>query len=391
MNGGSMSIDLKGKLAIVLPHTGQPTETFIKRYFDELCPERTVLVSFYRGADSWKFTGPSFCLEEQFLKNRKLYKAYRGLQKYAGIDSLFGDPLTSGMLKRFLLEQNVQVVFSQYLVAGWNVHRLVKNMGLSHVIRGHGFDLSSALDDPVWCKRYQDLESADAIVVPSPFQVSRLRAIGLTEVPIHNIPYGVDMPDSIPGKMEDEPSSTVKLLAAGRMVAKKAPMILLKSFHKALQAYANIELTWIGSGPFESQVKNDISHHGLENKIRLLGAVPHSSVLDELKKADIFIQHSMTDPETGDQEGAPVAILEAMAHGLPVISTFHSGIPYLVEDQVSGLLSNEGDFEAMARSIVQLANDAPLRAKMGYEGKVKSHSFSWDNEKKEILNQLKIS
>ena len=385
-----MAIDLKGKLAIVLPHTGQPTETFIKRYFDELCPEKTVLVSFYRGADSWKFAGPSFCLEEQFLKNRNLYKAYRGLQKIAGIDSLFGDPLTSGMLNSFLLEQNVQVVFSQYLVAGWNVHGLVKSMGLRHVIRGHGFDLSSSLDDPVWCKRYQDLESADAIIVPSPFQVRRLRTIGLTEVPILDITYGVDMPDSIPEKVGDIPSSTVKLLAAGRMVGKKAPMILLKSFHKALQASPNIELTWIGSGPFENQVRNYISHNGLENRIRLLGSVPHSTVLNEFTKADIFIQHSMTDPDTGDQEGAPVAILEAMAHGVPVISTFHSGIPYLVEDQETGLLSNEGDVEGMARSIVQLSNDAALRAKMGYEGKVRSHLFSWENEKKELLNQFRF-
>lgn len=386
-----MVANQQGKMAIVLPHTGQPTETFIKRYFDELCPERTVLVSFYRGADRWKFAGPSFCLEEQFFKNRNLYKAYRGLQKIAGIGSLFGDPLSALMLKRFLLKQNVQVVFSQYLVTGWNVHGLVKSIGLRHIIRGHGFDLSSSLDDPVWCKRYQDLKTAEAIIVPSPFQVRRLRAIGLTEVPIHNIPYGVDMPDSIREKMGDVPTSKVKLLAAGRMVGKKAPMILLKSFHAALSHVPDLELNWIGSGPLEEEVKAYISQHGLKDQINLLGSVTHSRVLEELQKTDIFIQHSMTDPHTGDQEGAPVAILEAMAQGLPVISTIHSGIPYLVEDQVSGLLSNEGDFEGMARSIVHLANDASLRTKMGYEGKVRSHLFSWENEKKELLNQLKLS
>lgn len=376
-----MCADQQGKMAIVLPHTGQPTETFIKRYFDELCPEKTVLVSFYRGADSWRFHGPSFCLEEQFFKNRNLYKAFRGLQKISGIGSLFGDPLSASMLKRFLIKENVQVVFSQYLVTGWNVHGLVKSIGLRHIIRGHGFDLSSSLDDPVWCKRYKDLESADAIIVPSPFQVSRLRAIGLTEVPIHDIPYGVDMPDSIPKKVLDAPTSTVKLLAAGRMVGKKAPLILLKSFHKALEDSANIELTWIGSGPFENQVRDYISQNRLENKIRMLGSVPHSTVLEELKKADIFIQHSMTDPQTGDQEGAPVAILEAMAHGLPVISTIHSGIPYLVEDQVTGLLSDEGDFEGMARSIVNLSKDIIRRQAMGKAGRVRAEIFT---SKKEI-------
>ena len=385
-----MVADQQGKIAIVLPHTGQPTETFIKRYFDELCPERTVLVSFYRGADSWRFNGPSFCLEEQFLKNRNLYKAFRGLQKIAGIDSLFGDPLTSGMLKRFLLEHNVHVVFSQYLVAGWNVHGLVKSMGLRHVIRGHGFDLSSSLDDPVWCKRYQDLENAEGIVVPTPYQTNRLRNIGLNQVPIIEQPCGVDLPQNLTPHSVCTTRKT-RLLATGRMVAKKAPMVLLKSFHTALSHAPDLELNWIGSGPLEGEVKAYISQHGLRDKINLLGSVTHSRVLEELQNADIFIQHSMTDPQTGDQEGAPVAILEAMAHGLPVISTIHSGIPYLVEDQVSGLLSKEGDFEGMARSIVQLTNDASMRAKMGYESKIRSHSFSWENEKKELLNQLKLS
>jgi glycosyltransferase involved in cell wall biosynthesis len=385
-----MDADQQGKLAIVLPHTGQPTETFIKRYFDELCPERTVLVSFYRGADSWRFHGPSFCLEEQFFKNRNLYKAFRGLQKIAGINSLFGDPLTGLMLKRFLLKQNVQVVFSQYLVAAWNVHRVVKSMGLRHVIRGHGFDLSSSLDDPVWCKRYQDLEYADGIFVPTPYQTNRLRNIGLKRVPIIEQPCGVDLPQNLTSRSEGAARYT-RLLATGRMVAKKAPMVLLKSFHTALFQVPSLKLTWIGAGPLEEEVRAYISQHGLEDQIKLLGSVPHSDVLKELQKADIFIQHSMTDPQTGDQEGAPVAILEAMAHGLPVISTIHSGIPYLVEDQVTGLLSNEEDFEGMAGSIVQLANDASLRAKMGYEGKVRSHSFSWENEKKGILNQLNLS
>jgi glycosyltransferase involved in cell wall biosynthesis len=293
------------------------------------------------------------------------------------------------MLKRFLLEQNVQVVFSQYLVAGWNVHGLVKSMGLRHVIRGPGFDLSSSLDDPVWCKRYQDLESADGIVVPTPYQTNRLRNIGLKRVHIIEQPCGVNLPQNITLRSVG-PARYTRMLATGRMVAKKAPMILLKSFHAALARVPDLELNWIGAGPLEGEVKEYISQNRLGDKINLFGTLTHSRVLEELQKADIFIQHSMTDPDTGDQEGAPVAILEAMAHGIPVISTTHSGIPYLVEDQVTGLLSNEGDVEGMAQSIVQLANDASLRAKMGYDGKVRSHLFSWENEKKELLNQLSL-
>jgi colanic acid/amylovoran biosynthesis glycosyltransferase len=375
----SKSLKGSNKLAIVLPHTGQPTETFIKRYFDEICPDRTVLVSFYRGADSWKFQGHCFCLEEQFLKNRNLYKAYRGIQKIAGIDSLFGDPFSASLLKRFLLNENVQVVFSQYLVTGWNVHGVIKNLGIRHIIRGHGFDLSSSLDDPVWCKRYQDLEDADGIVVPTPYQTNRLRNIGLKRVPIIEQPCGVDLPQNLTSRSEGSARPT-RLLATGRMVAKKAPMILLKSFQAALSHVPDLELIWIGSGPMEAEVKAFISQHGLSDKIHLLGAVSHAIVLEEMQRADIFIQHSMTDPDTGDQEGAPVAILEAMAHGLPVISTIHSGIPYLVEDQVSGLLTPEGDFNAMARSIMCLSKEISKRGEMGKKGKDRVEHFTSGKE-----------
>jgi glycosyltransferase involved in cell wall biosynthesis len=158
-------------------------------------------------------------------------------------------------------------------------------------------------------------------------------------------------------------------------------MVLLKSFHTALSHAPDLELNWIGSGPLEGEVKAYISQHGLRDKINLLGSVTHSRVLEELQNADIFIQHSMTDPQTGDQEGAPVAILEAMAHGLPVISTIHSGIPYLVEDQVSGLLSNEGDFEGMAQSIVKLSEDIAQRQAMGEAGRVRAEMFT---SKKEV-------
>ena len=80
--------------------------------------------------------------------------------------------------------------------------------------------------------------------------------------------------------------------------------------------------------------------------------------------ADVFVQHSITDSHTGDQEGLPVAVLEAMASGLPVVATRHAGIPEAVVEGETGYLVEEGDIGAMAGHIARLAEDHTLRSKM---------------------------
>jgi len=94
--------------------------------------------------------------------------------------------------------------------------------------------------------------------------------------------------------------------------------------------------------------------------VTLLGPQPHERVLDELDRAYAFVQHSITAPD-GDQEGAPVSIMEAGAAGVPVVSTRHSGIPNLVQHGMTGLLVAEHDIHGMARAMKRLLSD-PARA-----------------------------
>jgi glycosyltransferase involved in cell wall biosynthesis len=108
-----------------------------------------------------------------------------------------------------------------------------------------------------------------------------------------------------------------------------------------------------------------------------------------LKDADIFIQHSLTDPETGDEEGLPVAVLEAMANALPVVSTFHAGIPDAVENGITGYLGAEGDSEAMGGYLAELIRNTELRGNMGEAGWLRARElFSIDRERKDLLDVL---
>jgi colanic acid/amylovoran biosynthesis glycosyltransferase len=378
----------QGKLAVVVPHSGQSTETFIRRYCEQLASENTVIVHFYHGADVWVPDCPTFFFQDAFFGSAKLARVYRGFQKALGIGSLFGDPYTAGALKSFLLKNHVSVVFSQYLVTGWNIHRVVQSMGLKHVVRGHGFDLSAALGDPTWRQRYLEIESANAIIVPTPFQIQRLRDIGMKNANLISLPCGIDIPESqLIGR---QCGTMVKFFFAGRLVPKKGPLLLVRAFLMAAEQNPEICLIIGGDGPLSENLKSILAEHPLGNRVQLLGRLAHSEVLRYMQEADVYIQHSITDPDNGDQEGAPVAIMEAMGHGLPVISTLHSGIPYLVEDGVTGFLSKESDVSGMMQNILRIAAAQALRLEMGKNSRIRASELTWDMEKQQLLKILKL-
>ena len=165
--------------------------------------------------------------------------------------------------------------------------------------------------------------------------------------------------------------------------------MLLDAFRRAVQDIPNLYLDHIGEGPLTASAEHFIQVFDLDPYVTLHGGRPHDYVLDLMKGADIFVQHSVTDPVTGDEEGLPVAILEAMAHGLPVISTHHAGIPEAVIDGVTGYLVPEGDTKAMAARLCELARNPVLRRKMGEAGwrRVKEQ-FSWERERSKLLSVM---
>jgi glycosyltransferase involved in cell wall biosynthesis len=98
------------------------------------------------------------------------------------------------------------------------------------------------------------------------------------------------------------------------------------------------------------------------------------------------------DPVSGDSEGLPVSIIEAMAHGLPVVSTRHAGIPEAVVHGETGLLVEEGDLSAMAEAILRLAHDAALRDKMGLAAHERARAhFTWQLERDRLREVLGLA
>jgi glycosyltransferase involved in cell wall biosynthesis len=167
--------------------------------------------------------------------------------------------------------------------------------------------------------------------------------------------------------VERSHSDSFTLLCVGRFVEKKGHEFLLKAFGKVASKLAGARLKLIGEGPLKPGMMDLCRELGLEEKIDFLGNLPSESVWEEMKLADVFVLHSIT-AANGDMEGIPVSLMEASASGLPVISSYHSGIPELVVDGLTGFLTNEKDVDALARCITDAAASPQKRAELGLNG-----------------------
>jgi colanic acid/amylovoran biosynthesis glycosyltransferase len=130
------------------------------------------------------------------------------------------------------------------------------------------------------------------------------------------------------GKQND---SSIRILSIGRFVEKKGFGEGIRAFAKVNRKNQNIVYEIIGEGPLKNKLKKLTKELGVEEKIHFLGPRNQNEVIEIIKKTDIFLAPSIT-ARNGDQEGTPVVLMEAMAGGLPVVSTYHGGIPELVKD-----------------------------------------------------------
>jgi glycosyltransferase involved in cell wall biosynthesis len=150
-------------------------------------------------------------------------------------------------------------------------------------------------------------------------------------------------------------------------VAKKAPILLLDAFRRALEARPTLRLDVIGDGDLFPAADEFVRAFGLGEHVTLHGDQPSEVVSEHLASADIFVQHSEVDRSTGDEEGMPVAILEAMA----------------------GYLVDEGDSITMAERIIALAGDPDRRAALGRAGWARARDhFSWSRERTRLIEVL---
>jgi len=161
-----------------------------------------------------------------------------------------------------------------------------------------------------------------------------------------------------------------RILTIGRMVEKKGIEYGLRA--AAMLAGRGVPLRYdiVGDGPLRPRLEAVAHEAGIADRVFFHGWRVQSEVVDLMRDSDVLLAPSVTDAD-GDQEGIPVTLMEAMAMGLPVVSTQHSGIPELVTDGRTGYLAPERDVELLAESLHALLRSPNLCREMGFEGRKK--------------------
>jgi len=151
------------------------------------------------------------------------------------------------------------------------------------------------------------------------------------------------------------------LAFVGRLAPQKDPLTLLE----ATRQLSEVKLLLVGDGPLRAEVERFIRENGLVNRVLLTGV--RADIPDILAASDVFVSPSRW-------EGLPLAVIEAMMAGLPVVATRVGGVPELVEDGVTGFLVSPRDPEALTAAIQKLLDNEDLRCKMGQLGRRKALS-----------------
>ncbi len=271
-------------------------------------------------------------------------------QEYA---DAFANFLRSAGVRVALLETGIMASF---------VHEACQRAGVPFVVHFHGIDATGREILDRWGGKYREVfDGAASLVVVSEAMRAQLLKLGAPPDRVVLAPYGVlvDLP-----RLADPSRAPSRFLAVGRFVEKKGPLHTLQAFALVRQCNPEAQLVMVGDGPLLASCRRWVQTRGLGDAVTFTGVLSREAVSRLMADSRVFVQHSLV-AANGDSEGLPLAILEAGAHCLPVVSTCHAGIPDAVTDGVHGFLVPEGDVVSMTERMLLLANDAELAAKMG--------------------------
>jgi glycosyltransferase involved in cell wall biosynthesis len=341
-------------LAIFSPSQNPYSETFIQAHKNCLKADKVFYI-YGRSLENMIIEQQGLLLESRF---RLFLKGVSKISKQS-LEKNYNKVVAKKLKK---LEVDVALV--EYGNHAMKLIEVLKSANIPFIAHFHGYDISvhKVIEQH---NNYELLfNSASYIMAVSKVMKQRILDMGCPKEKIVYNVYGANpVFESIKPKF-----SKKQVFAVGRFVDKKAPYYTIMAFKQLIEKHTDAKLIMAGRGYLFNMCQNLIKHYNLQESVKLLGVVSPNQIKGYLEESYCFVQHSIK-ALNGDQEGTPVAIMEAAIAGLPVVSTYHAGIQDVIEHEETGLLCEEHDVNKMAENLIRLFDDVEYAKRLGLQAK----------------------
>jgi colanic acid/amylovoran biosynthesis glycosyltransferase len=278
-------------------------------------------------------------------------------------------PWTTRALADAVRRSEAQLLHYHFLTDARFLIGLARKTGLPAVASAYGYDISGF--PARWKglgKRYLRpiFEELDCFLAMSEDMKRDLIANGCPDDKIRVHYYGSDTRRFRFPRREYRKTGPLRVLCCGRLEPRKAQDMVLRAL-RIIERKSRIpfKVVIVGEGAMRDRLERMVASYDWEDRVTLTGHVPYTSdaLVCHFHDADIFALPSVT--VNGLKEGIPGVVVEAMASGLPIVSSYHAGIPAVISSGEDGLLVDEGDVQGLAEMLERLLTDAALREQLG--------------------------
>lgn len=268
--------------------------------------------------------------------------------------------------RRVMRGGNIAAIHAHWLIPqGMVARRLAAAFKVPYVVTSHGGDLFGLQGRLPLLIKKAVAESATVMTVVSGAMRDEARRMGLKPPEVVVLPMGVDfhsrfVPD--PGAEREQD----RLLFVGRLVPKKGLRFLLEALPSILEQRPGVVLDIVGFGPEDGALRAQAKRLHLESSVRFLGAMRQQDLPALYRRAAMFVAPFVRD-DSGDQEGLPVALMEAIGCGCPAIAGDVPGLSDLVGEAASKVTVDARDRDALAAAILSTLGDVSAAEKRALE------------------------